>query len=573
MDIKPVLRSFGSLIRAILTFLFALLVLGVMLWAYIFGFQIATSPFNIISLGFYGVLLSFHVLIQSLFAFVEHRRMHARRKPCSYTKSIGFTISAYQEDPAYLRECLLSVRALQYPSELLRIVMVVDGNSEDDRYMMEMFREVFADQDPGCYIWQNNYHSWNPTGQEKDAAEADGLEGNDGVMFEDPQRLEVEELIRTKKCVCIMQKWGGKREVMYTAFKALGSSVDYIQVCDSDTKLDPLATVELCKVLESNQKYGAVGGDVMILNLKDSYISFMSSLRYWMAFNIERSCQSFFDCVSCISGPLGLYRNDLLQQFLESWYNQKFLGTHCTFGDDRHLTNRMLSMGYATKYTARSKCYTETPAQFLRWLNQQTRWTKSYFREWLYNAMWWHKHNLWMTYESIVSGIFPFFVTATIIKLFWTGTLWDILWVLCCIQLIGLVKAAYACILRQNAVMLFMSLYSALYMTSLLPAKYFAIITMNKSSWGTSGRRKMVGNYIPLVPLSVWAAILLGGLGYTIYREYNEKWTTDGKKEEIKFLIYGSAAYVCYWLIMIGLYWMWFRRLLRKRSQSYTVNV
>lgn len=232
MDIKPVLRSFGSLIRAILTFLFALLVLGVMLWAYIFGFQIATSPFNIISLGFYGVLLSFHVLIQSLFAFVEHRRMHARRKPCSYTKSIGFTISAYQEDPAYLRECLLSVRALQYPSELLRIVMVVDGNSEDDRYMMEMFREVFADQDPGCYIWQNNYHSWNPTGQEKDPAEADGLEGNDGVMFEDPQRLEVEELIRTKKCVCIMQKWGGKREVMYTAFKALGSSVDYIQVSD-----------------------------------------------------------------------------------------------------------------------------------------------------------------------------------------------------------------------------------------------------------------------------------------------------------------------------------------------------
>lgn len=77
------------------------------------------------------------------------------------------------------------------------------------------------------------------------------------------------------------------------------------QVCDSDTMLDSLATVELCKVLESNLKYGAVGGDVMILNMKDSFISFMSSLRYWMAFNVERSCQSFFNCVSCISGPLG----------------------------------------------------------------------------------------------------------------------------------------------------------------------------------------------------------------------------------------------------------------------------
>lgn len=84
------------------------------------------------------------------------------------------------------------------------------------------------------------------------------------------------------------------------------------QVCDSDTKLDSLATEELCKVLESNSKYGAVGGDVMILNLKDSYISFMSSLRYWMAFNIERSCQSFFNCVSCISGPLGKSRGQRL---------------------------------------------------------------------------------------------------------------------------------------------------------------------------------------------------------------------------------------------------------------------
>lgn len=178
-----------------------------------------------------------------------------------------------------------------------------------------------------------------------------------------------------------------------------------------------------------------------------------------------------------------------------------------------------------------------------------------------------------MTYESIVSGIFPFFVTATIIKLFWTGSLWNILWVLCCIQLIGLVKAAYACILRQNLVMIFMSLYSALYMTSLLPTKYFAIFTMTKSNWGTSGRRKMVGNYMPLLPLSVWAAILLGGLGFTIYKESKLDWTKPKKKEEAKYLIFGSVAYVCYWLIMIGLYWIWFRRCFRKRSQTYTVNV
>uniref|UniRef100_A0A8C7YZX2 Hyaluronan synthase 1 n=1 Tax=Oryzias sinensis TaxID=183150 RepID=A0A8C7YZX2_9TELE len=550
MDPKPLLLKLGSIIRAILTFLFAFLVLGVMVWAYVAGFQLVTSSYDIISFGFYGLLLSLHVLVQSLFAFVEHRRMRARTKPCTFTKTIGFTISAYQEDPVYLRECLNSVKALKYPPELLRIVMVIDGNSEDDQYMMDMFKEVFAEYNPGLYVWRNNYHSWDPTQVEQDIEMA-AVTGEDAdyIMADDLQRYEVEQLIQTKRCVCIMQKWGGKREVMYTAFKALGSSVDYVQVCDSDTKLDPLATVELCKVLESDSRCGAVGGDVMILNMKDSYISFMSSLRYWMAFNIERACQSFFNCVSCISGPLGLYRNDVLQQFLESWYNQKFLGTHCTFGDDRHLTNRMLSMGYATKYTAQSRCYTETPAQFLRWLNQQTRWTKSYFR------------------------IFPFFVTATIIQLFWTGTLWDILWILCCIQLIGLVKATYACILRQNPVMVFMSLYSALYMTSLLPAKYFAILTMTKSSWGTSGRRKIVGNYMPLLPLSVWAAILLSGFGYTIYKESQIDWLTLAKLLETKFLIYGCVAYVCYWIIMMFLYWVLFRKVCKKRSQDYTLNV
>lgn len=337
MDLKPLLKKLGSILRAIFTFTFALVVMGVMVWAYVDGFQLVTSSYGIISFGFYGLLLSLHVLVQSFFAFVEHRRMRALSKPCSLTKTIGFTISAYQEDPAYLRECLNSIRALKYPPELLRIIMVIDGNTEDDRYMMDMFMEVFADQDPGCFVWRNNYHTWDPTQAQQDVEM--GPEGDaDRTMGEDPQRKEVERLIQSKSCVCIMQKWGGKRDVMYTAFKALGSSVDYIQVsiflfefihlielrnlyrkaffkstafflppqvCDSDTKLDTLATVELCKVLESNNKYGAVGGDVMILNLKDSYISFMSSLRYWMAFNIERSCQSFFNCVSCISGPLG----------------------------------------------------------------------------------------------------------------------------------------------------------------------------------------------------------------------------------------------------------------------------
>ncbi|XP_069803771.1 hyaluronan synthase 1-like [Dendropsophus ebraccatus] len=566
-DIQKDERPWVGVVRRIVTFTFAFIVLAGVLWAFIDSIPLATDEFKIMAFGIYGAFLSTHLIIQSFFAYLEHRKMRRGGLPCSYTKSVALTISAFQEDPAYLRECLESVKNTEYPPDKLRIIMVIDGNSPDDQYMMDMFKEVFSKEDVGTYVWKNNYHHWD-----KDTAEKfPGAGVYTEIEMEDPSRIEVETLIRTKRCVCIMQKWGGKREVMYTAFKALGDSVDYIQVCDSDTKLEPLATVELVKVLESNDRYGAVGGDVRILNLSDSYISFMSSLRYWIAFNVERACQSYFDCVSCISGPLGLYRNDLLQTFLESWYNQKFLGTHCTFGDDRHLTNRMLSIGYATKYTARSKCYSETPAQLLRWLNQQTRWTKSYFREWLYNALWWHKHHLWMTYESIIAGIFPFFVTATVVKLFFSCHLWDIMWVLLTIQLIATIKALYACFLRGNMVMIFMSLYAVLYMAGLLPSKYFAILTMNKSSWGTSGRKKMVGNYIPLLPLSIWWGVLFAGLLYTIIMMSlcTECRLIDAEKN---YLIYGAAAYASYWLLMVALYWLWIRRCCRKRSDYYDVD-
>lgn len=360
------------------------------------------------------------------------------------------------------------------------------------------------------------------------------------------------------------------------------------QVCDSDTVLDPACTAEMLRILEADPRVGGVGGDVQvwrrggegtrggtalalvaltpsppqILNKYDSWISFLSSVRYWMAFNVERACQSYFGCVQCISGPLGMYRNALLQQFLEDWYHQTFLGTKCSFGDDRHLTNRVLSLGYQTKYTARSRCLTETPTRYLRWLNQQTRWSKSYFREWLYNALWFHKHHLWMTYESVVTGFFPFFLIATVIQLFYRGRIWNILLFLLTVQLVGIIKATYACFLRGSAEMIFVSLYALLYMSSLLPAKMFAIATINKSGWGTSGRRTIVVNFVGLLPVSVWAAVLLGGLAYTAY---SQDLLSD---TEVAFLISGAVLYACYWVALLTLYLAMVARRCGKRKEQ-----
>uniref|UniRef100_A0A8C3WW39 Hyaluronan synthase 2 n=1 Tax=Catagonus wagneri TaxID=51154 RepID=A0A8C3WW39_9CETA len=542
-------KTLLSFLRIFGTTLFGVALLTAMIVSYIVGYQFVHTDDYYLSFGPYGLFLALHIIIQNVFAFLEHRKMKKYLNiPINLNNTIALCIAAYQEDPNYLRKCLQSVKRLTYPG--IKVVMVIDGNSEDDLYMMDIFNEVMGRDNSATYIWKNNFHKKGP-------GETDGSHRESSQY--------VTQLVLSNRSICIMQKWGGKREVMYTAFRTLGQSVDYVQVCDSDTVLDPASTVEMVKVLEDS-KVGGVGGDVQILNKYDSWISFLSSVRYWMAFNIERACQSYFGCVQCISGPLGMYRNSLLQEFVEDWYNQEFMGSQCSFGDDRHLTNRVLSLGYATKYTARSKCLTETPRHYLRWLNQQTRWSKSYFREWLYNAMWFHKHHLWMTYEAVITGFFPFFLIATVIQFCYRGNIWNILLLLLTIKLVALIKSSFATCLRGNIVMVFMSLYSMLYMTSLLPAKIFAILTINKTGWGTSGRKTIVANFMGLIPVSVWFTILLGGLIFTIYEESKKPFS----ESRMKVIAIGLSVYVCYWVVFLMLYVVFIKKCgRRKKKQQY----
>lgn len=370
--------------RLIYSVLFGWSVFAFVAYGYITGLRLLETDNKRLAMGLYGAFLFTHLSIQAFFANLEQHKAKVNIPPDDYNvsapSSIALQISAYQEYPDYFRECIEGIMKLEYPKDKFKVLCFIDGNSQDSCYMVDIFEKVVKEhgEEPVFFWWDYNYHEL-PEGLDDD---------ENGVN-------SLVECIAQNKYICLMQKWGGKREVMYTAFKSLRGIVDYVQVCDSDTKLDPMAVIELTWVLDNEPNTGAVGGDVKILNEGDSYISFLSGLRYWMAFNVERACQSYFGCVSCISGPLGLYRMSILEQFLDLWSDQKFLGEVCTFGDDRHLTNRMLQMGFNTKYTARSFCLTETPAQYLRWLSQQIRWTKSYFREWLFNSMWWHKQSLW----------------------------------------------------------------------------------------------------------------------------------------------------------------------------------
>lgn len=207
-------------LRVVGTSLFALAVLGGILAAYVTGYQFIHTEKHYLSFGLYGAILGLHLLIQSLFAFLEHRRMRRAgrplklRVPSRSRRSVALCIAAYQEDPDYLRKCLRSAQRIAFAD--LKVVMVVDGNRQEDAYMLDIFHEVLGGtEQAGFFVWRSNFHEAGDG--ETEASLQEGMD-------------RVRDVVRSSTFSCIMQKWGGKREVMYTAFKALGDSVDYIQV-------------------------------------------------------------------------------------------------------------------------------------------------------------------------------------------------------------------------------------------------------------------------------------------------------------------------------------------------------
>lgn len=145
--------------------------------------------------------------------------MRSLARPQHLSCSVALCIAAYQEDPDYLRKCLRSVRRISFPG--LKVVLVVDGNRPEDCYMMDIFQEVMGGADQvGTMVWKGNYHSSPSDGRGPGPTE---------------EAARVVHLLRAYQYTCIMQEWGGKREVMYTAFKGLGGSVDYVQVSLSQT--------------------------------------------------------------------------------------------------------------------------------------------------------------------------------------------------------------------------------------------------------------------------------------------------------------------------------------------------
>jgi hyaluronan synthase len=277
----------------------------------------------------------------------------------------------------------------------------------------------------------------------------------------------------------------GKRVAMHSGFGVI--KTELVVCIDSDTVLDRSAVEEMVKPF-LNPKVGCATGNITVINRKENLLTWLTDMRYWLAFNFERAAQSAVGVMSCVSGPLGCYRMDLINLIKDDWVNQTFLGRKCTYGDDRHLTNLILSLGYMSVYVKNATARTQAPADLKVWLNQQLRWSRSFNREYLVNMLWFYKHNLWLAFDMTYQAVFPLLLTINILFLIVasvTKSPWYLLVWLSLVLVFGFMRSLYAVIFTKRPEFFAFTLYSLLYVVFLLPLKWIALFTIKNTDWGT----------------------------------------------------------------------------------------
>ena len=462
-------------------------------------------PFqNMMSISVFSLCTTIHFFVQIVISWLNHKNVKNVKEyelDTNNLPSVGIQVSGWREDPELFEKCLISLKRQTY-NNVKYITFCSDGNEEEDMYMSKIFKKVFGKGAMCVTISKQGKH------------------------LTKTEKTELFNKTGKQKYVCFMQPHGGKRYAMYTQMKNLiHNKCDYVLFIDSDTIVEKEAVTKLVKTIKYYDGT-TVTGDVRIYN-PDNLLAYLIALKYWFAFNLERSAQSYFGSVSCIAGPFGLYDAVFLNKIVEEWNRQSFCGKECTFGDDRHLTNLVLKYGGTAYYNDDAICYTDTPITLTRFVSQQTRWGKSFIREYFLNLYWFSLDKLWLVYDLSFMVIYSFVLNILLIVLLVKFNIQVFLFIFSSIILVSYLRAFYACYITKQKYYLVFGLYGFVFFTILLPLKYWSFITVNVTNWGTGNRLSKTFKNYDIIPVFLWMGFLLFCFTKSIYNKYVEYTTTD----------------------------------------------
>lgn len=314
----------------------------------------------------------------------------------------------------------------------------------------------------------------------------------------------------------IHQKNQGKREAQYNAFKQAKGEI--LITADSDTLISSQGIFKLISPLLLYPKVGAVTGDLSVANEDQNWLTKLTAMRYWMAFHIERAAQSLTGSMTCISGPFAAYRREVIDLVKEDYINQKFLGQKCTYGDDRHLTNLVLNQGYSTVFQEKAEAQTFVPSQLSKFYNQQIRWSKSFFREYLWSLKRFNKYSLYANWDVsvqvILTFLYLFALSNLVFRLLVSKDIALFFWYVFLVSSVSAIRSLYGIYRTKKWSFLAFVFYNFLYLFLLIPTKITAILGLKDTGWGTRGKtanRSNLNKYLGFIFYFSFMSLLIAG--------------------------------------------------------------
>lgn len=276
----------------------------------------------------------------------------------------------------------------------------------------------------------------------------------------------------------------GKRDAL--AKGAQLAKHELVVFVDSDSFLDPFAIRNLVQPFKDT-RMGGVSGRTDVANTYTNALTKMQAVRYYIAFRIMKAAESYFDAVTCLSGPLSCYRKDLVLKYMDAWLNQKFLGQKATFGDDRSMTNFLLRE-YRTGYQDTAICSTIVPNTHHIFLRQQMRWKRSWLRESLIAAKFMWKKEPFMSLSFymglLVPILAPLIVLYNLIYIPLTHRVFPFTFIFGIFLMASLMSMAQL-FLRKSSTWIFGVWFCVYYEAVLLWQMPIAWFTFWKTTWGT----------------------------------------------------------------------------------------
>lgn len=277
------------------------------------------------------VALLLYLAIAPTYGRLQRRFAETSRQPVppipglvSWQPSVDVIVPCYNEEPRLLAACLASLRRQDYQGRV-RVWVVDDGSGN----RQELLPVVDAAMDTGWRLVL--------------------LDGNKG-----------------------------KREAQAAALRQGDGEI--LLTIDSDTTIARDGIRRIVGPL-LDPKVGAVTGDLEPSNADATWLTRLIATRYRLLFGRERAAQGCFGAVLCCAGPFSAYRRSAVELVWPRYIGRRRLGRRRVFGDDLELTNLVLAAGFRSAYESSAKASTSVPSNLRRFVRQQVRWNRSFYRE------------------------------------------------------------------------------------------------------------------------------------------------------------------------------------------------